>query len=155
AGEWKGYSYEWNAAGTDGNLLDTSKTVAYQINESGQTVTQKWYYPARGECFTCHNDATGNVLGIQTRQLNGDFDYSPFGGVIDNQLRTLAHIKVTASMSAKKIKNAPRFYAHGDTSATLEERARTYLHVNCSHCHRPGSGVPVPIDLRYDTPLDQ
>src|SRR5205823_6543401 len=74
SGEWKGYSYEWNDLGTDGTLLATSKTAPFQVVENGQNTTQSWYFPARGECFTCHNDATDGVLGIQTRQLNTDFD---------------------------------------------------------------------------------
>jgi mono/diheme cytochrome c family protein len=39
------------------------------------------------------------------------------------------------------------------TAGTLGERARAYLHTNCSQCHRPGGGTPVAMDLRYTTPL--
>jgi uncharacterized repeat protein (TIGR03806 family) len=156
SGAWKGYSYQWNDTGTDGTLLQTSKKVDYPVVVNGQNTTQTWYYPARGECFTCHNDATNNVLGIQTRQLNSDFDYSPFGGTVDNQLRALNHIHLfTSALGSTKPASLPRFYAHDDQTASLDDRARSYLHVNCSHCHRPGSGVPVPIDLRFDTPLAQ
>ena len=35
----------------------------------------------------------------------------------------------------------------------IEARARAYLHANCSHCHRPGGGSPVAMDLRYTTSL--
>ena len=35
-----------------------------------------------------------------------------------------------------------------DASATLAARARSYLHSNCSHCHRPDA-APVAIDLRH------
>jgi hypothetical protein len=38
-------------------------------------------------------------------------------------------------------------------TAPLAERARAYLHTNCSGCHRPGTGLPSAMDLRYDTPL--
>ena len=38
-------------------------------------------------------------------------------------------------------------------AGTLAERARAYLHTNCSHCHRPGGGTPVNFDLRYTTAL--
>src|SRR5262249_60860958 len=31
----------------------------------------------------------------------------------------------------------------------LEARARSYLHGNCSHCHRPDGGGQGTMDLRY------
>jgi len=40
-------------------------------------------------------------------------------------------------------------------TAPLEQRARAFLHTNCSHCHRPGGPTPANMDLRYDTPLAQ
>ena len=40
-----------------------------------------------------------------------------------------------------------------DTGADLGDRARAYLHTNCSSCHRPGGPTPSSMDLRYDTAL--
>jgi mono/diheme cytochrome c family protein len=40
-----------------------------------------------------------------------------------------------------------------DTAADLGERARAYLHTNCSQCHQPGGQTPVDIDFRYTTTL--
>ena len=36
---------------------------------------------------------------------------------------------------------------------TLGERARAYLHTNCSQCHRPGGPTTANLDLRYATAL--
>jgi len=38
-------------------------------------------------------------------------------------------------------------------SATLDTRVRSYLDVNCAHCHQPG-GVRAFWDARFDTPLE-
>ena len=39
-----------------------------------------------------------------------------------------------------------------ERAGTLAERARAYLHTNCSQCHRPG-GSTAAMDLRYTTAL--
>jgi len=39
-------------------------------------------------------------------------------------------------------------------SASLQERVRSYLDVNCQACHQPGGAGPT-WDARYDTPLAQ
>jgi len=38
-----------------------------------------------------------------------------------------------------------------DTGRTVAERARSWLDVNCSQCHRPGGPTPSNLDLRFDT----
>jgi hypothetical protein len=35
----------------------------------------------------------------------------------------------------------------------LDARARSYLHVNCAHCHRFGGGGAAKIDLRQEVSL--
>jgi mono/diheme cytochrome c family protein len=38
-------------------------------------------------------------------------------------------------------------------SAPIADRARAYLHTNCSQCHRPGGPTPGNLDLRYTVSL--
>jgi hypothetical protein len=40
-----------------------------------------------------------------------------------------------------------------DATQPLADRARAYLHTNCSQCHRPGGGTAVDLDLRYTTAI--
>jgi len=140
-GGWAGYTYEWNAAGTDADLLDaTGKT-----KEIGD---QTWIYPSRDQCMSCHTETAGFTLGPMTGQLNGNFYYLSTGRMA-NQLDTLEHIGVLDSTPD----HAQRITTQGSDSIDL--LARSYLHANCAHCHAPGSPVQASIDLRFSTPLDQ
>lgn len=142
-GSWSGYSYQWDEAGTDAELVEGG----LDADVGGQT----WHYPAAGECSLCHTAAAGFSLGLETSQLNRDFTY-PQTGVSANQLATLAGIGVLSEpiTSAQRNRALSR---STDASATITQRARSYLHSNCSHCHRPGGTTQSTMDLRFTTPL--
>jgi uncharacterized repeat protein (TIGR03806 family) len=154
-GQWYGYSYEWNDQGTDATLVEDSKYKPLSIQVNGQSVTQNWFFPSRSDCLRCHTQAAGYVLGLETAQLNSDYDYAALGGPIENQLTALDGFGVFSQPLGAAPSSLPKLVNHDDPNATLEQRARSYLHVNCSMCHRPDGGAPVDIDLRYDTPLAQ
>jgi uncharacterized repeat protein (TIGR03806 family) len=129
-GSYYGYSYEWNDAGTDATkVAETGKDKAL--------TGLAWWYPSTSGCFTCHSEAAGRSLGLETRQLNFPGLY---GTVKANQFATLQHIGLlSGNMTA-----LAAFPAKDDATAPVDTRARAYLAVNCSNCHRPngpGRGV--------------
>ncbi len=94
-GQWQGYSYLWNDAQTDADLvpaagMDRVYTV-HDADKPGALRKQTWHYPSRAECMVCHSRAANWVLGLTAMQMNKVHDY---GGVKDNQLRTLEHLGV-------------------------------------------------------------
>lgn len=143
-GAWEGYSYEWDAAQTDATLVAATTTKA--VNGLS------WTFPASADCLRCHTDSAMFTLGTEIAQLNRDFTY-PSTGRTRNQLATLdaVHLFSTALPAAPASLSA--LPSPADTARTLAERARSYLHANCSNCHRPGGGTPTSLDLRYDTAL--
>jgi len=162
--EWVGYSYRWNDAQTDAELVGAKGVDRdFRIKDArapGGARKQTWHYPSRAECMTCHSRAAQFVLGATTLQMNREHDY---GGVKANQLRTLAHIGVFNLKPDKagiaklpkppeKLPSLPNPY---DESAELEGRARSYLHANCSHCHVEAGGGNSAITLRWTTKTDQ
>jgi uncharacterized repeat protein (TIGR03806 family) len=143
-GEWAGYTYEWNAQGTDATRVVGGKTV--------QVAGQSWLFPSEAQCLVCHTAAAGRALGLEQSQLNGSITYG-ISGRTANQLETLNAIGMLAPALTQPAAQLPVMPDPFGTAGTLTERARSYLHTNCSHCHRPGGGTPVGMDLRYTTPL--
>jgi uncharacterized repeat protein (TIGR03806 family) len=146
-----GATYKWRADNSDADLVTNGFTEDITIRTADGTRVQRWFYPGRQDCLTCHTPASGGVLGLKTRQLNGNFKYPD--GVTANQLRTLGHLGIfDAAFDDRKISHYPRLANITNTAAALELRVRSYLDANCSHCHRPG-GAGAFFDARFDTPL--
>jgi hypothetical protein len=95
---------------------------------------------AADTCMTCHTRAAGFSLGLNARQLNhaGQLRAWSEAGLFDRKLEP------------EVLKDAPRLRALDDRSATALERVRSYLDVNCAHCHRSG-GVRGLFDARFTT----
>ncbi len=141
---WAGYSYEWNDAQTDATLLTASKTRNYG--------TFTHYFPSPTECMDCHTAEANVALGPETLQLNYTQYYTD--NTEENYLTALDRLQYfqygTGVTQLADYLN-DRLYAVNDTSVSAQQRARSYLHSNCSGCHRPG--VPNSgglADFRYN-----
>jgi uncharacterized repeat protein (TIGR03806 family) len=143
-GDWAGYTYEWNNAQTQANRIRSGKT-----RSSGAT---PWIYPSEAECMICHTSAAGFALGPETAQLNSDHRYAATG-VTDNQLEVFNHIGMFSVDADEPVERNPALVDPLDTSASLDDRARAYLHSNCAQCHQPGGGTGSTMDLRYNVSL--
>src|SRR5207249_11737407 len=121
----------------------------------------------RAECLRCHNPWTRPPLAFNLLQLHKEHRYpiaraSESGSERDastgigknaderrdNQIRTLTHIGVldeTLFYSPVLKLTNPH-----DASADVNERARSWLHINCAHCHRFGAGGSVASFFPYD-----
>jgi uncharacterized repeat protein (TIGR03806 family) len=150
---WVGYTYRWRDDQLDADLLESGASATYDsVNPTtGASERVTWTFPSQTQCMSCHTQATGRVLGLNTKQLNRSHVYSRTGRA-DNQLRTLNGI----GLFGQDIGDAAAYSAlpnPADESASLESRAKAYLETNCSVCHRPAGTAPVSIDLRYSTQL--
>lgn len=140
---WQGFSYEWRDDQTDAQLLMDSKEKSVEGIQ--------WQYPSSAQCLTCHTQVANFALGLETVQLNNSMLYSA-SGVTAHQLDSLAHISLFSS-SITQSHRAHTLFALADGAATLAQRARSYLHSNCSNCHSVDGPTPVNLDLRYSTAL--
>lgn len=149
-----GFTYKWNSSGTDAELLEGSINEPYDyINSQGGTESRVWSYPSRGDCMVCHNDVSGQALGVKTAHLNSQYHY-PLTGRTANQLETLNALGVfTTTLTVADLEDYIEARALDDETAPLEHRIRSYLDTNCSHCHQPGAQGG-GFDARISTPLD-
>lgn len=140
---WQGFSYEWRDDQTDAQLLIDSKEKSVEGIQ--------WQYPSSAQCLTCHTQVANFALGLETVQLNNSMLYSA-SGITAHQLDSLAHISLFSS-SITQSHRTQTLFALADGNATLAQRARSYLHSNCSNCHSVDGPTPVNLDLRYSTAL--
>ncbi len=155
-GEWVGYSYRWNDDQTDATLVEAGGADRdFAVRQSSgdnpaTTHNQSWHYPSRAECMVCHSRAANFVLGLTELQMNKLHDY---GGVVDNQLRTLEHVgflRLTKPLAQYRAIVDPY-----DERLNRDDRARSYLHANCSECHVAAGGGNANIDLEFTTPPEK
>jgi len=82
--------------------------------------------------------------------MNRDHDY---GGVVDNQLRTLNHLKLIKL--TKPAEQYDKLVDPSNAGADLEARARSYLHANCAQCHVSAGGGNAQMELEFATPREK
>ncbi|MEX2285961.1 MAG: PQQ-dependent sugar dehydrogenase [Planctomycetaceae bacterium] len=153
---WRGYTYLWNDEQTDAELLPAAglnrKYTIRDASSPGGTREQTWHFPSRAECTLCHTMAAKYVLGVNTLQMNKDHDY---GDAIANQLETFDHLGLFTEPLPSHPATLPRLVDYHDASVNLDARVRSYLHANCSHCHRKWGGGNAEFQMLATLPLAQ
>lgn len=159
---WQAYTFAWNDDQTDAELVPADGTEKYftvaDKRVPGGKREQMWSFASRTQCLTCHTPWAEVTLAFNQEQLN-----KPVNG--KNQLATMCDLGMIERFDkAKKPKepfteaNTAKLAKHTDPhdeKANLNDRARSYLHVNCSHCHRNGGGGSVTFELTNKSDLKQ
>lgn len=150
---WRAYNFIWNDDQTDAELAGVDGSDrAFKIKDDsapGGLRQQTWHYAGRTECILCHTTRAGSIHGFRVPQLARDYDYD---GVTADQLKTFDHLGFFAKSLPEKTTPWCDPY---DESAPLDQRARTYLQINCAHCHRRGGGGSSPFDIQITTPIEK
>jgi len=137
---WKYYDYIWNEDQTEAYLETSGNGTFIPISfvEEGETITTTYKTPANTECATCHKinrNLTGEIvipIGVKPQNLNNVFDY---GNSQRNQLQKWQSVGYLDNSVPGTINSTVDWT---DTSKPLALRARSYIDVNCAHCHREG-----------------
>jgi uncharacterized repeat protein (TIGR03806 family) len=144
---WVGYTYQWE--NDDARLVvgNASPSITLQVDGSaiGGARTQVFKIPNRKQCLQCHHASVGYVRSVLTLQLNRR-------GAEGNQLEDWNR----KGLFDRDIGEASQFEAYAPVEnqmLPLEARVKSYLAVNCSHCHNPDPEATCSftgLDFRYD-----
>lgn len=165
--DWRAYSYAWRDDQMDADLVAAAGAeTTLRIPDPGVPGGQReyvWRFHDRTQCLQCHSQWPQYAIGFSLAQLNCDI---PAAGGRANQLGEFSRLGILQRRSLddqplppydqETVKSEPRLADPFDPSAApLADRARSYLHANCSHCHRFNGGGIVGLDLLFDKPLPE
>ena len=133
---WIFYEYLWNDTQTDAILVTgadfvngSSKTITF-TKPNNEVITVDYRIPSDAECFACHKiNEIATPIGVKPQNLNHNFT---FGDGNMNQLQKLVNQGYLESFPSSIVSTVD----YHDTSQPLALRARSYLDINCAHCHQ-------------------
>ncbi|MBY8961683.1 hypothetical protein KJK34_02840 [Flavobacterium sp. D11R37] len=139
--EWIFADYVWNDEQTEAFLdLDGSFTDV-SWNENGSPKSAGYRIPSETECLTCHkiNNSNGNSgplaipIGTKPQNLNRMYAYA------DGNANQLSRWIQEGYLKDNLPGNITSTVNWQDASQPLELRVRSYIDINCAHCHSEGA----------------
>lgn len=127
---WDFANYLWNEDQTEGTFTELASLVGIDWIENGQNFSVNYKVPSRNECFTCHNKfGTPLPIGPKPQNLNKDYTYNDG---TSNQLQKWINYGYLEDNLPTSIVTTVKW---DDESEDLHLRVRSYLDINCAHCH--------------------
>ncbi len=132
---WVALPYVWNEAQTEAYLKRIGDVIPLRLVDNASP-DQDFNYvvPNANQCAGCHatNATTRDIhpIGPKARHLNKDFDY-------DSGRKNQLDVWQARGILDNLPKASPKNVDWKNIQAPLDERARSYLDINCSHCHNP------------------
>jgi uncharacterized repeat protein (TIGR03806 family) len=157
ASGWEVYNYIWNDEQTDA-VLDSAGfggIVPITFVENGEVKSANYRIPSTSQCRTCHKriqDGFETIQPIGPKPQNLDFalNYGTKSLAVKNQLKKWQDVGYLDG-SLPQIIHAMVNYK--DATQPLDLRARSYLDINCAHCHRDGAHCDyIALRFNYDNP---
>ncbi|WP_297145319.1 SO2930 family diheme c-type cytochrome [Thermomonas sp.] len=131
---WVTLPYVWNAEQTEAKLMRGGEIVPLTlVGEDGRREQANYMVPDDNQCAGCHSvdlkSKDVDPIGPKVRHLNHDYEY------VDGRENQLARWQKIGYLSGVPAGDLPKNPAWNDPNASLEARARSYLDINCGHCH--------------------
>ncbi|WP_250433527.1 Ig-like domain-containing protein [Hanstruepera flava] len=129
--QWEFAKYVWNDDLTEAFFTNEGSFVSFDwIDDNNETKSVNYRVPSRQECFTCHNKFGEPIpIGPKPQNLNKNYDYTEG---TKNQLDKWAEF---GYLDEDYPDNIDTTVAWDDESQPLDLRVRSYIDINCAHCH--------------------
>ena len=141
---WIFANYVWNEAQTEATLNTSGSTMRVKWLENGTEKTTNYKIPSGNQCKECH--AQNNIplpIGVKPQNINKMYGYTTGS---QNQLvkwKSMGYLNTYPS-------NILTTVNWKDTSQPLDLRARSYVDINCAHCHTNGADCGhTPMDFAF------
>ena len=132
---WEAVGYIWNDDQTDARLSLVGKTIQTQFSKaSGELISVRYRAPNKNQCKECHQlNGVMTPIGPKARNMDLVVQYDSRKM---NQLEKWAQLGwIDRDLVFNKMVN------YFDNSQNMEARARSYLDINCAHCHIRGGSA--------------
>ena len=132
---WKAISYVWNEDQTDAKRAIAGATIPTTFTDStGKMVDVRYRAPNQNQCKECHQiNKVMTPIGPKARNMNKALNYQ--SGEINQLIYWAALGWIDEKLDSKPMAS------YEDANASLDDRARSYLDINCGHCHIPGGSA--------------
>jgi uncharacterized repeat protein (TIGR03806 family) len=147
---WEAVSYAWNDEQNEAFKKIAGKTINVSwTNFLGEEEDVRYRVPNVNQCKECHAaDDKITPIGPKARNINKDFNYEE--GEF-NQLDYWMTKQIIDSYPLELV--SPVDWS--DESQNINDRVRSYLDVNCGHCHSPtGNANSTGLYLHLDETRD-
>ena len=136
---WHTYNYIWNEEQTEAyyDQEGNGELVPITFMHNGQPTSITYSIPATLECKMCHKKIAENgdmimPIGTKAQNLNKVLQY---GAEQMNQLQKWIQIGYLSPSLPAQFASTVDWK---DTSQPIDLRAKSYLDMNCAHCHSDG-----------------
>lgn len=139
---WTALPYIWDADGKDASLAIAGRRIPVTFKSpDGASHSIAYAVPNKNQCKECHS-LKGEIVPIGPKVAN--IDFGPAAG----------HSGIAQALALASRGTPPMPRWDDPASGSLQNRARAYLAVNCSHCHNPeGSASNSGLFLRWSDPV--
>jgi uncharacterized repeat protein (TIGR03806 family) len=153
ANGWQPFVYIWNDSQTEAVLSNDGQLVNLQWQKSSiEVLNINYEIPSTQNCFSCHHDTffSDEILpiGIKPYHLNNNYNY------VDGQKNQIQKWREVGFLASTQVPLGEAAVNHNDLNQDLTKRVRSYLDINCGHCHRAGAEAEL-LPLRFLFPNSQ